>query len=29
MDDVYDRNLVNPVASLVRLSRESQHDGAE
>ena len=28
MDDVYDRNLVNPVASLVRLSRESQHGGS-
>ena len=28
MDDVYDRNLVNPVASLVRLSRENQHAGS-
>ncbi len=28
MDDVYDRNLVNPVASLVRLSQESQHGGS-
>ena len=27
MDDVYDRNLVNPVASLVRLSREGRHGG--
>ncbi len=25
MDDVHDRNLVNPVASLVRLSREGPH----
>lgn len=29
MDDVHDRNLVNPVASLVRLSRESQNGGSE
>ena len=29
MDDVHDRNLVNPVASLVRLSQESRNGGAE
>ena len=28
MDDVYDRNLVNPVASLVRLSGESGNGGS-